>query len=84
MHPKRPHAGEGRLWVSRRGAKESIGASSKEEIMQLIGGRWREMQIAQQDAEEKSIRRGPAQGDRSARAQRRSRAPQRGQRRRRR
>ena len=43
-HPNRPHAKEGRLWVSKKGAKESIGAGSKEEIMQLIGGQWRQMQ----------------------------------------
>ncbi|MGY8735443.1 MAG: signal recognition particle subunit SRP19/SEC65 family protein, partial [Candidatus Poseidoniales archaeon] len=41
-HPRRPHAGEGRLWVSRVGSKQSIGANSKEEILQLIGGEWRQ------------------------------------------
>ncbi len=37
-HPRRPHEKEGRLWVSAAGAKESIGAGSKEELLQLIGG----------------------------------------------
>ena len=40
-HPRRPHGREGRLWVSSSGAKESIGAGSKEELLQLIGGQWR-------------------------------------------
>ena len=43
-HPRRPHAKEGRLWVSRKGSKQTIGANSKEEILQLIGGEWRQMQ----------------------------------------
>ena len=34
-HPKRPHGKEGRLWVSRNGAKQSIGANTKEELLQL-------------------------------------------------
>ena len=37
-HPNRPHGKEGRLWVSKKGAKESIGASTNVEILQLIGG----------------------------------------------
>ena len=37
-----PHAREGRLVVSRSGAVADAGASSKEEIMQLIGTTWRE------------------------------------------
>ena len=83
-HPKRPHEKEGRLWVSRTGASDSIGSSSKEEIMQLIGCNWREMQTNTDQAEKDSAQRGPVKGDRSARAQRKSRAPQRTQKRRKR
>ena len=53
-HPNRPHAKEGRLWVSKKGAKESIGAGSKEEIMQLIGGQWRQMQKDQRNDEKEA------------------------------
>ena len=81
-HPKRPHEKEGRLWVSRNGANDSIGSSSKEEIMQLIGCNWREMQNSTDQAEKDSAQRGPVKGDRSARAQRKSRSPQRAQKRR--
>ena len=83
-HPKRPHQKEGRLWVSRSGAKDSIGSSSKEEILQMIGCNWREIQTNSELAEKESALRGPGKGDRSARAQRKSRQPQRGQRRRKR
>ncbi len=83
-HPKRPHQKEGRLWVSRSGAKDSIGSSSKEEILQMIGCNWREIQTNSEQAEKESALRGPGKGDRSARAQRKSRQPQRGQRRRKR
>ena len=83
-HPKRPHEKEGRLWVSRSGAKDSIGSSSKEEILQMIGCNWREIQTNSDQAEKESALRGPVKGDRSARAQRKSRQPQRGQRRRKR
>ncbi|MDP6869873.1 MAG: signal recognition particle subunit SRP19/SEC65 family protein [Candidatus Poseidoniaceae archaeon] len=69
-HPQRPHGKEGRLWVSKRGALESIGASSKEEILQLIGGQWRKMQKEQRDTEKEAAVRGPQTGDRRARAQR--------------
>ena len=34
-HPQRPYGKEGRLWVSSAGAKQSIGANSKEEVLQL-------------------------------------------------
>ncbi len=69
-HPNRPNAKEGRLWVSRRGAKESIGATSKEEILQLIGSQWRGMQKQQREDEKEAVKRGPATGDRRAHAQR--------------
>jgi signal recognition particle subunit SEC65 len=72
-HPKRPHAKEGRLWVSRAGAKQSIGASSKEELLQLIGGEWRQIQRSLKDADAKRVAAGPQTGDRRARSQRKSR-----------
>ena len=72
-HPKRPHAKEGRRWVSRAGAKQSIGASSKEELLQLIGGEWRQIQRSLKDADAKRVAAGPQTGDRRARSQRKSR-----------
>ena len=71
-HPRRPHGREGRLWVSAAGAKESIGAGSKEELLQLIGGQWREMQRNQRQAAEEQTARGPKTGDRRARTQRKN------------
>jgi signal recognition particle subunit SEC65 len=76
-HPKRPHGREGRLWVSASGAKETIGAGSKEEVLQLIGGQWRQMQRdRKQEAKEQSAQ-GPKAGDRRARSQRKNTQPQR-------
>jgi signal recognition particle subunit SEC65 len=69
-HPSRPHAGEGRLWVSRVGSKQSIGANSKEEILQLIGGEWRQMQRDLKEAQADREEKGPQTGDRRARSQR--------------
>ena len=54
-HPARPHAREGRLWVSRSGASQSVGSTSKEELLQLIGGEWRQMQRDQRDADKERI-----------------------------
>ena len=73
-HPKRPHGKEGRLWVSRSGAKQSIGANSKEELLQLIGGEWRQIQKSLKDADAKRVAEGPQTGDRRARSQRKSRS----------
>ncbi len=69
-HPSRPHGKEGRLWVSKRGAEESIGAATKEEILQLIGGQWRQMQKDQRSNEKEAQKRGPSVGDKRARSQR--------------
>ena len=69
-HPNRPHGKEGRLWVSKKGAKEAIGASTKEEILQLIGGQWRQMQKDQRNNEKEAQKRGPRVGDKRARTQR--------------
>ena len=71
-HPSRPHGREGRLWVSSSGAKASIGAGSKEELLQLIGGQWREMQRNQRQAAVQETARGPKAGDRRARSQRKT------------
>lgn len=72
-HPARPHQGEGRMWVSRAGSKQSVGANSKEELLQLIGAQWRQMQRDQKEANADRAARGPETGDRRARAQRKSR-----------
>ncbi|MFZ9048060.1 MAG: signal recognition particle subunit SRP19/SEC65 family protein [Poseidonia sp.] len=71
-HPRRPHGREGRLWVSASGAKEAIGAGSKEEVLQLIGGQWRQMQRDERKATEAATARGPKTGDRRARSQRKN------------
>jgi signal recognition particle subunit SEC65 len=71
-HPRRPYGKEGRLWVSSTGAKQSIGANSKEEVMQLIGGVWRQMQKDRKAAEQQQQAAGPKTGDRRARSQRKS------------
>ena len=72
-HPARPHQGEGRMWVSRAGYKQSVGANSKEELLQLIGAQWRQMQRDQKEANADRAARGPETGDRRARSQRKSR-----------
>ena len=71
-HPRRPYGKEGRLWVSSAGAKQSIGANCKEEVMQLIGGVWRQMQKDRKAAEQQQQAAGPKTGDRRARSQRKS------------
>ena len=71
-HPRRPYGKEGRLWVSSAGAKQSIGANSKEEVMQLIGGVWRQMQKDRRASEQEQQAAGPKAGDRRARSQRKS------------
>ena len=72
-HPNRPYGKEGRLWVSRSGAKKSIGASNKEEILQMIGAEWRQMQKDVKNTEAQRIAEGPKTGDRRARSQRKTR-----------
>ena len=73
-HPNRPHASEGRLWVSRAGAKQSIGADNKEELIQMIGSQWRQMQKDIKENEAQRIAEGPKAGDKRARTQRKSRS----------
>ena len=41
-HPRRPYLKEGRLWISAQSAKAELGTSNKEEVLQIIGGVWRE------------------------------------------
>ena len=57
-HPKRPYRKEGRLWVSASAARKDVGASNKEELMQIIGGVWREHQakLVEQEHSETSTR----------------------------
>ncbi|RJU95055.1 MAG: hypothetical protein DWC08_00650 [Candidatus Poseidoniales archaeon] len=73
-HPSRPHAKEGRMWVSRAGSRQSVGANSKEELMQLIGAQWRQMQRDQKEANAERIAKGPQTGDRRARSQRKGKS----------
>ena len=72
-HPNRPYGKEGRLWVSRTGAKQSIGASNKEELLQMIGGQWRQMQKDAKENEAQRVAEGPKTGDKRGRSQRKSR-----------
>jgi hypothetical protein len=68
------------MWVSRVGSKQSVGANSKEELLQLIGAQWRQMQRDQKEANAERVAKGPQTGDRRARSQRKGRsspAPQR-------
>jgi len=73
-HPSRPHAKEGRMWVSRAGSRQSVGANSKEELMQLIGAQWRQMQRDQKEANAERIAKGPQTGDKRARSQRKGKS----------
>ena len=77
-HPQRPNSREGRRWVSSAGAKDSIGANTKEELLQLIGGQWRQIQRDQRKADKQQSASPPKAGDRRARAQRKSPANQSG------
>ena len=77
-HPSRPHMKEGRMWVSRGGSKQSVGAQSKEELLQLIGAEWRQMQRDQRQADKQQSVSQPKVGDRRARAQRKGPANQSG------
>ena len=72
-HPNRPYGKEGRLWVSRTGSKQSIGASNKEELLQMIGSQWRQMQKDAKENEAQRVAEGPKTGDKRGRSQRKSR-----------
>ena len=69
-HPQRPHAKEGRLWVSASAASSSIGSDKKEEILQLIGTQWCELLRQRLDEEKKASSVGPKVGDKQGRSQR--------------
>ena len=73
-HPSRPHLKEGRMWISRDDSKQSVGANSKEELLQLIGAQWRQMQRDQKDASNERMAKGPQAGDRRAHSQRKNRS----------
>tara|TARA_X000001036_G_scaffold312154_1_gene290746 strand:- start:187 stop:432 length:246 start_codon:yes stop_codon:yes gene_type:complete len=62
------------MWVSRAGSKQSVGANSKEELLQLIGAQWRQMQRDQKEANAERVAKGPQTGDRRARSQRKGRS----------
>lgn len=69
-HPQRPHAKEGRLWVSASAASNSIGSDKKEEILQMIGTQWSELLLQRKDEEKKASSAGPKVGDEKGRTQR--------------
>lgn len=68
-HPKRPNLKEGRLWVSLSSASKILGTKNKEEMMQIIGGIWRESYSQKLEQEKKERRKGPKTGDKRARSQ---------------
>jgi signal recognition particle subunit SEC65 len=69
-HPQRPHAKEGRLWVSASAASGSIGSDKKEEILQMIGTQWSELLQQRKEDEKKASSIGPKVGDKQGRSQR--------------
>ena len=69
-HPSRPHGKEGRLWVSCKGAEKDLGSGNKEEIMQMVGLKWRELLLERKNEEREATKAGPKAGDRRAKAQR--------------
>ncbi len=68
-HPKRPNMKEGRLWVSLSSASNILGTKNKEEMMQIIGGVWRESYSQKIEHEKEERRKGPKIGDKRARSQ---------------
>jgi signal recognition particle subunit SEC65 len=68
-HPKRPNLKEGRLWISLSAASKVLGSENKEEMMQIIGGVWRESYSKQIEQEKADRKKGPKVGDKRARAQ---------------
>jgi hypothetical protein len=71
-HPSRPWSKEGRLWISKSAAESDLGTVKKEEILQIIGHCWRELNQARKDEEAAVNKRGPKTGDKRARAQRKT------------
>lgn len=68
-HPKRPNQKEGRLWVSLSAACKILGTENKEEMMQVIGGVWRESYSQKLEQEKEDRKKGPKVGDKRARSQ---------------
>ena len=68
-HPKRPNLREGRLWVSLSAASKVLGTKNKEEMMQIIGGVWRESYSQKLEQEKEDRKKGPKVGDKRARSQ---------------
>ena len=68
-HPKRPNLKEGRLWVSLSAASKVLGSGNKEEMMQIIGGVWKESYSKQVEQEKAERKKGPKVGDKRARSQ---------------
>lgn len=71
-HPSRPHAQEGRLWVSTKDALSATGADSKEGILQAIGSAWNSQESEAKAAEKAAKVSGPKVGDKRGRSQRKS------------
>ncbi len=68
-HPKRPNLREGRLWISISAASKVLGTGNKEEMMQIIGGVWKESYSKQVEQEKAERKKGPKVGDKRARSQ---------------
>jgi signal recognition particle subunit SEC65 len=68
-HPKRPNLKEGRLWISLSAASKILGTGNKEEMMQIIGGVWKESYSKQVEQEKAERKKGPKVGDKRARSQ---------------
>lgn len=68
-HPKRPNLKEGRLWISLSAASKILGTGNKEEMMQIIGGVWKESYAKQVEQEKAERKKGPKVGDKRARSQ---------------
>ncbi|HJM41143.1 MAG TPA: signal recognition particle subunit SRP19/SEC65 family protein [Candidatus Thalassarchaeaceae archaeon] len=71
-HPSRPHAQEGRLWISTADALSATGADSKEGILQVIGSAWNSQQSEAKAAEKAAKTSGPKAGDKRGQSQRKS------------
>ena len=71
-HPSRPHAHEGRLWISITDALSATGADSKEGVLQAIGTAWNDQQSDIKASEKAAKVSGPKAGDKRGRTQRKS------------
>ena len=71
-HPSRPHAAEGRLWISTADALSATGASSKEGVLQAIGSAWKKHDTDAKVAVKAAKVSGPKAGDKRGRSQRKS------------